>query len=81
MEKGVSEANGGGAWTNWVPTKLGELKKFFAEVKLELKKVTWPGRPEVRSTTLVVIFTTMFFGFYLWGLDVGFSYVMAFVLR
>jgi preprotein translocase subunit SecE len=81
MEKGVSEAGSGGSWTRWVPDKFGELKKFFSEVKVELKKVTWPSRPEVRSTTIVVIFTAIFFGFYLWGLDLGFSRLMSFVLR
>ena len=43
---------------------------FFSEVKTELKKVTWPSKKEVYATTLVVILTTVFFGFYLYGLDV-----------
>ena len=81
MEKGATEPGTGGSWTRWLPTKFAELRTFFSEVKVELKKVTWPARPEVRSTTLVVIFTTIFFGFYLWGLDLGFSYILSFVLR
>jgi preprotein translocase subunit SecE len=55
---------------SWGPRKFRELKSFFSEVKTELKKVTWPSRTEVYSTTLVVILTTLFFGFYLYGLDV-----------
>ena len=47
----------------------------------ELKKVTWPSRKEVYQTTLVVIATSIFFGFYLWGLDLVFSWVMSHVLR
>ena len=46
-----------------------ELKTFFVEVRSELKKVTWPSKQEVYATTLVVILTTIFFGFYLFGLD------------
>ena len=61
---GVSDVAG------WGPRKLRELKTFFSEVKTELKKVTWPSKKEVYATTLVVIVTTVFFGFYLYALDV-----------
>ncbi len=80
MEKGASEPSGP-AWLRWLPNKLGELRQFFVEVKAELKKVTWPGRDEVRSTTVVVVATTIFFGFYLWALDLGFSQVLSLVVR
>ena len=49
--------------------KFRELKAFFSEVRSELKKVTWPSWGEVKATTIVVIATTFFFGFYLFGLD------------
>ena len=65
----------------WGPRKYAELKEFFAEVKGELKKVTWPGKQEVYSTTLVVLATTFFFGFYLYALDLLFSRAASFVLR
>jgi preprotein translocase subunit SecE len=77
MEKGASETTGAAAWLRWLPNKLAELRQFFVEVKAELKKVTWPAWPEVKTTTTVVIATTVFFGFYLWGLDVGLSWVLA----
>ncbi len=79
MEK--PEGQGSVSWAQWLPTKLAELKKFFTEVRAELKKVTWPSRNEVQSTTIVVIFTSIFFGFYLWGLDLGFSRLFALVLK
>ena len=59
----------------WVTGKFRELKTFFSEVRSELKKVTWPSRREVYATTVVVIVTTLFFGFYLWLLDVGLSWL------
>jgi preprotein translocase SecE subunit len=59
----------------WGPRKFAELKAFFIEVRTELKKVTWPSRREVYATTVVVIVTTLFFGFYLWLLDVGLSWL------
>ncbi len=65
----------------WVPRKVAEARGFLTEVRTELKKVTWPSRQEVRSTTLVVIATSIFFGFYLWGLDLIFSRVLSLVLK
>ena len=73
-EGGLSGAMG------WLPRKTGELKGFLSEVKVELRKVTWPGKPEVYNTTIVVLITTFFFGFYLYGLDVAFSWVLQPVL-
>jgi len=56
----------------WAPRKVAELRAFLTDVKVELKKVTWPSRPEVYNTTIVVLITTFFFGFYLYGLDLVF---------
>jgi len=64
----------------WGPNKLRELRTFFAEVRSELKKVTWPSRQEVYATTIVVIATTFFFGFYLYGLDLVLSQLFTRVL-
>ncbi len=52
---------------------------FLREVKAELKKVTWPSRNEVQSTTIVVILTTVFFGVYLYCMDLIFSWILNYV--
>ena len=49
---------------------------FLRDVRSELKKVTWPSKNEVISTTIVVIAATVFFGFYLFFMDVIFSWVI-----
>ncbi len=49
---------------------------FIKEAKAELKKVTWPSRAEVTSTTIVVIISVFFFGFFLFFMDVLFSWVI-----
>jgi preprotein translocase subunit SecE len=49
---------------------------FLRDVRSELKKVTWPSKNEVVSTTIVVIAATIFFGFYLFFMDVIFSWVI-----
>ncbi len=65
----------------WLPRKVGEGRAFLTEVRSELKKVTWPSRKEVYSTTLVVIATSIFFGFYLWGLDLALSRLLSLALK
>jgi preprotein translocase subunit SecE len=77
----AAESTGGIASVlGWPGRKLAEGRAFFTEVRNELKKVTWPSRKEVYSTTLVVIATSILFGFYLWGLDLVFSRAMSLVL-
>ena len=49
--------------------KLAEIKQFLNEVKLEMKKVSWPGRSEVYGTTVVVICAVFFFAIYLGLVD------------
>jgi len=46
-------------------------RNFFSEVRNEMRRVTWPSRKEVYATTFVVLLTAMFFGLYLWGLDLA----------
>jgi preprotein translocase subunit SecE len=50
---------------------------FLKDVRAELKKVTWPSRAEVTSTTIVVIAATIFFGFYLFAMDLVFSWLIS----
>ena len=56
----------------WVPT----MRNFFRDVWVEMKKVTWPGRPEVVGTTIVVIVACFVFGFYLFLVDSGLSWLV-----
>jgi preprotein translocase subunit SecE len=48
---------------------LSHIQSFFNDVKLEMKKVSWPGRKEVYGTTIVVIGAVFFFGIYLGLVD------------
>jgi len=49
---------------------------FLREVRSDIKKVTWPSKNEIYSTTIVVIIATIFFGFYLYFMDLIFSFVI-----
>jgi len=85
MEKDEGGAAGPPAWLSgalgWGPRKFRELKAFFSEVRAELKKVTWPSKEEVYGTTIVVILTTVFFGFYLFAADLLFSRALSVILK
>ncbi len=50
----------------------GNFRTFLTEVRNELKRVTWPSRKEVYATTVVVILVSIFFGVYLWVVDITF---------
>lgn len=51
------------------------LKTFISEVVVETKKVTWPTKQEVVSTTTVVIVASFIFGVYLYLCDLGFLWL------
>ena len=59
----------------------GRARRFLAEVRNEMGRVTWPSRREVYATTLVVILTSIFFGLYLWGVDIALDRVLQTVYR
>ena len=72
----VAERDGGGAdggsgvsagISKWAIGR--RIADFYHNVKLEMRRTTWPTRTEVWSTTLVVIIAVIFFGFYLAGID------------
>ncbi len=46
-----------------------QIKTFLAEVRSEIRKVTFPGRDEVVSTTIVVLVTSVIFAAFLWLAD------------
>ncbi len=56
-------------------------RTFLAEVRTELGRVTWPTRKEVYATTFVVIVTSIFFGLYLWGVDLVVNSLVGFIFR
>jgi preprotein translocase SecE subunit len=53
-----------------------KLVKFLREVKLELKKVSWPSRREISGSTGVVIVSVIIVAFYLGILDTVLQQIM-----
>ena len=55
---------------------LVRLREYIADVRVEMKRVTWPGKQEIYGTTLMVVLTTILFGIYFWFVDSAFSRVV-----
>ena len=54
--------------------------QFFREVKVELKKVTWPSRKQAAGSTLVVIILVFILATFLGLVDFGLSKLVQVVL-
>jgi len=68
----VREAAGG---------RFERMRVFLSEVRNELKRVTWPSQKEVYATTVVVILTSIFFGLYLFLLDIGIDRIVTWIFN
>jgi preprotein translocase SecE subunit len=64
----VAVLGGLGYWLVW-SGKWAEGKDFLSETRSEMKKVSFPTRDEVVSTTVVVIITSFIFAIFLWLSD------------
>jgi preprotein translocase subunit SecE len=69
-------------------TEPGKLKsyldrglQFLREVKVELKKVTWPTRKQTISSTVVVIILVMIISSFLGLVDMGLASLVRVVLQ
>ncbi len=50
-------------------SRLSDMQKFIAEVKVEAKKVTWPDRKETIQATIMVLVMVVFVALFLWAVD------------
>jgi len=46
---------------------------YLKEVRVELKRVSWPSKPDLYKTTIAVVISSVIFGVYLFALDAIFS--------
>lgn len=57
------------------------MKRFFREVRAELKKVSWPSRQELISHTGVVFIAVAFVGVLIWIMDTLLTKIIGFLIR
>ncbi len=60
---------------------MEKVKGFFNEVVAELKKVTWPTRKQVTTSTIIVIVVVFLTAIYLNVVDLGFTYLMSLIFK
>ena len=58
-----------------------KLISFIKEARAELKKVTWPNRKELISSTVVVMITVVLVAIYLGVIDLFFSRIVTIILQ
>lgn len=54
---------------------------FIREARAELKKVTWPNRKQLISSTIVVMITVIIVAIFLGVVDLVFSRIVAIILQ
>ena len=63
-----------------VVAKVQELKVFFEEAQVELKKITWPTRKETVATCAAVMVLVVIMSLFLGIVDLGLSKIVEAVL-
>ena len=54
---------------NWCKRTWGRVRKYFRELRSELKKVVWPTPKQVAKNALVVVACVVVFGVFIWLFD------------
>lgn len=69
MAKAVAVADEQNTGIQRIKAQPEKLMSFIRDVRSEMRKVWWPGRAEVQSTTIVVLVTVFLFAAYFWLVD------------
>ncbi len=67
-------------WIGADKPMIAKISKFLADVKAELKKVTWPTRKDTYASSLVVIVLVLVSAVYLGGVDLILSRLVRMIL-
>jgi preprotein translocase subunit SecE len=60
---------------------IQKTRQFFREVKIELKKVTWPSRKETLASTSVVLVLVVLVAIYLGAVDILLSRALKLIVH
>jgi len=81
MSKEETPSGKGSELTHNIIGTVQNTRDFIQETRVEMKKVTWPSREEVISTTGVVLATVAFFAIYLYFIEQGAARAVGYLLR
>ena len=54
---------------NWFKRTWGSIRRYFRELRSELKKVVWPTPQQVLKNTLIVAACVVCVGIFIWLFD------------
>ena len=54
---------------NWFVRTWGGIRRYFRELRSELKKVVWPTPKQVVKNTLIVLACVLIVGVFIWIFD------------
>ncbi|MBW1812426.1 MAG: preprotein translocase subunit SecE [Deltaproteobacteria bacterium] len=60
---------------------MGKALQFLREVRVELKKVTWPSRKQAIGSTVVVLILVIVVSFFLGAVDIGLRQIVRIILQ
>jgi preprotein translocase subunit SecE len=60
---------------------FGAIREFFADVKSEFKRVSWPTRDDTLKSTGIVVFLSLVMAVFLGVVDTGLSSAIKFIIR
>ena len=61
---------------NWFKRTWGKVRKYFRELKSELKKVVWSTPKQVAKNTLIVVACVLVVGVFIWVFDFAAQFVI-----
>ena len=59
---------------------IDKIIQFFREVRIEIKKISWPLRNETIASTSIVIIIVLVIGLFLGIVDVGLARIIKIIL-
>ena len=60
---------------------ISSINKFFEQVKQEVKKITWPTRQEVITSSIIVVVVVIITSMVTLGIDYLINIIIQFLLR
>jgi preprotein translocase subunit SecE len=81
MSKEEIQGGSGPGLPQKVAGTIENTRAFLQETRVEMKKVTWPSREDVISTTGVVLATVAFFAIYLYFVEQGAARAVGYLLK
>jgi len=60
---------------------IANVKKFFLNVKSEMRKVSWPPRDELINSTMVVLVSVAILGVIIYCIDLFYAFLIGLIIK